>query len=63
VLDLRGTPLGVDARRVAELGVTPKITTGVLDAASGAGQIGAGVADAPLVCFVEAVMALDRALA
>jgi hypothetical protein len=63
VLDLRGTPLGVDARRVAELGVTPKITTGVLDAASGAGQIGAGVADAPLACFVEAVMALDRALA
>jgi hypothetical protein len=63
VLDLRGTPLGVDARRVAELGVAPKITTGVLDAASGAGQIGAGVAEAPLACFVEAVVALDRALA
>ena len=55
--------LGVDARRVAELGVAPKITTGVLDAASGAGQIGAGVAEAPLACFVEAVVALDRALA
>jgi hypothetical protein len=63
VLDLRGTPLGVDARRVAELGITPSITTGVLHASAGIGQIGAGVARAPLSCFVEAVMALDRALA
>ena len=63
VLDLRGTPLGVDARRVVELGVTPKITTGVLDASGGGGQIGAGVAEAPVSCFVDAVMALDRTLA
>jgi hypothetical protein len=63
VLDLRGTPLGVDARCVAELGVTPSITTGVLHASTGIGQIGAGVAQAPLSCFVDAVMALDRALA
>lgn len=63
VLDLRGTPLGVDARRVVELGITPKITTGVLDASGGGGQIGAGVAEAPVSCFVDAVMALDRALA
>jgi hypothetical protein len=62
-LDLRGTPLGVDARRVAELGITPKITTGVLHASTGIGQVGAGVAEAPLACFVDAVMALDRALA
>jgi hypothetical protein len=62
ILDLRGTPLGVDARRVAELGITPKITTGVLHASAGIGQVGAGVAEAPLTCFVDAVMALDRAL-
>jgi Protein of unknown function (DUF1116) len=61
-LDLRGTPLGVDARRVAELGITPKITTGVLHASAGVGQVGAGVAEAPLACFVDAVMALDRTL-
>jgi hypothetical protein len=61
-LDLRGTPLGVDARRVAELGITPKITTGVLHASAGVGQVGAGVAEAPVRCFVDAVMALDRAL-
>jgi hypothetical protein len=62
-LDLRGTPLGVDARRVAELGITPKITTGVLDASGGTGQVGAGVAEAPLGCFVDAVFELDRELA
>ena len=62
-LDLRGTPLGVDARRVAELGVTPRITTGVLHASAGTGQVGAGVAEAPLACFVDAVMALDRTFA
>jgi hypothetical protein len=62
VLDLRGTPLGVDARRVVELGITPKITTGVLHASAGIGQVGAGVAEAPVACFVDAVMALDRTL-
>jgi Protein of unknown function (DUF1116) len=63
VLDQRGTPLGVDARRVAELGLTPRITTGILHASDGSGQIGAGVSEAPLSCFVDAVKALDRALA
>ncbi len=59
----RGTPLGIDARLVAELGVTPQITTGVLHARSGAGQIGAGVAHQPLEPFRAAVAALDEALA
>jgi hypothetical protein len=63
VLEGRGTPLGVDARRVVELGITPKITTGVLHASAGTGQIGAGVATAPMSCFVDAVTALDRRLA
>jgi Protein of unknown function (DUF1116) len=63
IVDLRGTPLGVDARRVVELGITPKITTGVLHTSAGIGQVGAGVAEAPVTCFVDAVMALDRTLA
>jgi Protein of unknown function (DUF1116) len=63
MLDGRGTPLGVDARRVVQLGVTPRITTGVLHASAGTGQVGAGVATAPMPCFVDAVMALDRRLA
>lgn len=53
-----GTPVGVDLRRVVASGVTPKVNTGILAAASGAGQVGAGVATAPLECFVEALLAL-----
>jgi Protein of unknown function (DUF1116) len=59
----RGTPMGIDARLVAELGITPQITTGVLHASSGAGQIGAGVAHQPVEPFRAAVAALDDALA
>jgi hypothetical protein len=53
-----GTPLGVDARYVVELNTTPKVTTGILHASSGVGQIGAGVAAAPAECFRAAVRAL-----
>jgi hypothetical protein len=53
-----GTPLGVDARAVVELNATPKVTTGILHASSGVGQIGAGVAAAPAACFRAAVLAL-----
>jgi hypothetical protein len=63
VLDLRGTPLGVDVRRVVELGITPKVTTGILHVSAGTGQVGAGVAEAPLPCFVDALLELDRSLA
>jgi hypothetical protein len=54
----RGTPVGVDARRVVELNTPPKVTTGILHASSGIGQIGAGVATAPVECFRAAVRAL-----
>jgi len=58
VWDHRGTPLGVDARHVLDLGLPPRITTGILHASSGAGQVGAGVATAPIACFRDAVLAL-----
>jgi hypothetical protein len=58
----RGTPVGIDARLVVELGLTPQITTGVLHASSGAGQIGAGVAHQPPGPFRAAVEALAEAL-
>ena len=54
----RGTPVGVDARRVVELDAPPQVTTGILHASSGIGQIGAGVATAPIACFREALRAL-----
>jgi hypothetical protein len=62
LLDYRGTPLGVDVRRVVELELTPSINTGILHAGAGVGQVGAGVAQAPLACFRQALLALDERL-
>ena len=61
-LDNAGTPLGVDVRKVVELGITPAVTTGILHLSAGTGQVGAGVAEAPLSCFAEALTDLDRRL-
>jgi hypothetical protein len=57
-----GTPVGIDSRLVVELDVTPQITTGVLHAHSGAGQIGAGVAHQPVEPFRDAIAALASEL-
>jgi hypothetical protein len=62
-LSFRGTPLGVDVRRVVELGITPKVNTGILHASAGTGQVGAGVATAPVECFREALLDLARRVA
>ena len=61
-LEFTGTPIGVDVRRVVELGITPQITTGILHSSSGVGQIGAGVATAPVKCFTAALTALATRL-
>ena len=62
VLDNAGTPLGVDARRVVESTITPAVNTGIVHVSDGSGQVGAGVAHAPLECFVKALLDLDRRL-
>ncbi|HEX5534034.1 MAG TPA: DUF1116 domain-containing protein [Actinomycetales bacterium] len=62
-LDMRGTPVGVDVRLVAKLGLTPKVNTGILHVSDGSGQVGAGVATAPLRCFAEAALDLARRVA
>lgn len=59
-LGFAGTPLGVDLRRVVELSIPPKVTTGILHASDGSGQIGAGVATAPLPCFTAALLDLAQ---
>ena len=61
-LDHTGSPVGIDARLVVELGVAPQITTGVLHATQGAGQIGAGIAHQPLEPFRDALAALVEEL-
>jgi hypothetical protein len=62
-LAMAGSPLGVDVRKVVELGLTPAITTGILHREAGTGQVGAGVAEAPLACFTDALIDLDRRVA
>jgi hypothetical protein len=59
---LRGSPVGVDVRKVVELGITPKVTTGILHNSDGSGQVGAGVAVAPIEVFTQALLDLDRRL-
>ncbi len=56
-LDERGTPVGIDIRKVVETGITPMINTGIAGKIPGTGQVGAGVARAPLACFVQALEA------
>jgi len=58
-LDYRGTPFGIDVRRVAESGVTPVFNTGIAHRTPGVGQIGAGFGRVPLACFTSARAALD----
>ncbi|WP_326644171.1 DUF1116 domain-containing protein [Streptosporangium sp. NBC_01755] len=59
---MKGSPVGVDVRKVVELGITPQVTTGILHNADGSGQVGAGVAEAPIQVFVDALLALDAKL-
>ena len=59
-LEFRGVPVGIDVRRVVETGIQPAINTGIAHRRAGVGQVGAGVARAPLACFEKALRALDR---
>ena len=55
-LNFRGTPAGVDIRKVIETGILPIITTGIAHKERGRGQIGAGIANPPLECFEKAIL-------
>lgn len=56
-LDFRGTPTGVDIRKVVEKGITPRVNTGVAHKDPGVGQVGAGVVSAPMKVFEDALIA------
>ncbi len=58
-LDFRGSPCGIDVRRVVDTGIEPVINTGIAHREAGVGQIGAGLTRAPLACFTRALLALD----
>jgi hypothetical protein len=53
-LNFRGTPLGIDVRKVAETGILPRLNTGIAHKEPGIGMVGAGVLRAPEKCFAEA---------
>jgi hypothetical protein len=61
-LDGQGVPTGIDVRKVADTGIQPAINTGIAHRRPGVGQVGAGVARAPLACFDQALAALAGAL-
>jgi hypothetical protein len=56
-LEFRGTPTGIDIRKVVELGITPRVNTGIAHREAGIGQIGAGLVRPPMEIFENALMA------
>ena len=63
ILEFRGTPTGIDAILVTRTGVRPQINTGVAGKEPGVGMVGAGLVEAPMECFVQAVNALAEGTA
>jgi hypothetical protein len=56
-LDFRGTPTGIDIRKVVEKGMLPRVNTGVAHREPGIGQVGAGVVTPPVNIFEDALLA------
>jgi len=56
-LDFRGTPTGIDIRKVVELGIAPRINTGIAHRQAGVGQVGAGLVRPPMAVFEQALVA------
>ncbi len=61
-LDFRGTPTGIDIRKVVRTGILPRVNTGIAHRNAGIGQIGAGLVRPPLACFEQAIAAMAAAL-
>lgn len=55
-LDFRGTPTGIDIRKVIETGILPAINTAIASKEPGVGMIGAGVSRAPMEMFEKALI-------
>ena len=62
-LDFRGTPTGIDIRKVVRTGITPRVNTGIAHRKAGVGQVGAGLVRPPMACFERAVEAFAATLA
>lgn len=56
-LNFRGTPTGIDIRKVIETQILPIINTGIAHKNAGVGQVGAGLVRPPMKCFEDALEA------
>lgn len=61
-LDHAGVPTGIDIRKVLRTGILPYINTGIAHREPGIGQVGAGIARAPMACFERALAAVAASL-
>jgi hypothetical protein len=59
-LNFRGTPVGIDVRKVMATGILPRLNTGIAHREPGIGMVGAGLVQAPAECFVKAFTALKE---
>jgi hypothetical protein len=62
MLDGQGVPAGIDVRKVVDTGIQPAINTGIAHRKPGVGQVGAGVARAPLACFDKGLEVFAKSL-
>jgi hypothetical protein len=59
--DFRGTPVGIDVRKVVAQDIEPATTLGFMHREPGMGRVGVGVMRMPMAAFKAAVAALDDA--
>ena len=59
-LEFRGTPTGIDIRKVIRTGILPRINTGIAHRKAGVGQVGAGLVRPPRACFEAALRAMAQ---
>ena len=57
ILDFRGTPTGIDVRKIVQKGILPVINTGIAHKTPGIGMVGAGLVKPPMKCFQDALLA------
>lgn len=57
-LNFRGTPVGIDVRKVMRTGIVPRLNTGIAHREPGIGMVGAGLVQAPRACFEQAFRAV-----
>jgi len=56
-LNFKGTPVGIDVRKVLKTGIAPMINTGIAHRKAGVGQVGAGTVSFPMKVFKDAFAA------